>query len=70
MSAPLVAIGGISLESGKLLVELGADGIAVISDICKAESPVQRASQWVQRFPTRQSDPGQCRVAREAGANL
>jgi hydroxymethylpyrimidine kinase/phosphomethylpyrimidine kinase/thiamine-phosphate diphosphorylase len=48
LSSPLVAIGGISLESGSLIAGLGADGIAVISDICNAESPAQRASQWVQ----------------------
>ncbi|KHF29108.1 Thiamine-phosphate synthase [Anoxybacillus sp. BCO1] len=34
---PLVAIGGITQQTAKQVIEAGADGIAVISAICRAE---------------------------------
>ncbi|MED0658009.1 thiamine phosphate synthase [Anoxybacillus ayderensis] len=36
-NVPLVAIGGITQQTAKQVIEAGADGIAVISAICRAE---------------------------------
>ena len=40
---PLVVIGGLNAENTKDAVKNGADGIAVISAICSAESPYEAA---------------------------
>lgn len=48
---PLVAIGGITLESGQELLEAGADGIAVVSDISKNSDPEARAKAWLAKWP-------------------
>jgi len=47
---PVCAIGGITLERAKELVELGADMIAVISDIWKAENIEERARGYKKLF--------------------
>lgn len=47
---PIVAIGGITLERAAEVIEAGADAVAVISDILRAEDPVQRARQYLQRL--------------------
>jgi thiamine-phosphate pyrophosphorylase len=44
---PIVAIGGITLERAKEVVEAGADSVAVISDILRAENPGERARQYI-----------------------
>lgn len=44
---PLVAIGGITLESSAGVFENGADSIAVISDVTKAGDPELRAQEWI-----------------------
>jgi len=44
---PLVAIGGISLETAPRVWEAGADSIAVISDIIDAPNPGQRISEYL-----------------------
>jgi thiamine-phosphate pyrophosphorylase len=44
---PLVAIGGISLETAPRVWEAGADSIAVISDIMDAPNPGQRISEYL-----------------------
>jgi hydroxymethylpyrimidine kinase / phosphomethylpyrimidine kinase / thiamine-phosphate diphosphorylase len=41
-----VAIGGITLETAPLLIEAGADGLAVIADICRADDLEDRIRQW------------------------
>lgn len=45
---PIVAIGGITLERAAEVVEAGADSVAVISDILRAEDPQIRAREFVE----------------------
>jgi thiamine-phosphate pyrophosphorylase len=45
---PIVAIGGITLESAAEVVRAGADSIAVISDILLAPDPGLRARQYIE----------------------
>ncbi|TGN20976.1 thiamine phosphate synthase [Leptospira idonii] len=40
---PLVAIGGINEKNAKSVIEAGADSLAVVSYLCSAESPFDRA---------------------------
>jgi len=47
---PIVAIGGITLERAAGVIEAGADSVAVISDILRAEDPAQRARQFIRRL--------------------
>jgi thiamine-phosphate pyrophosphorylase len=47
---PIVAIGGITLERAAEVIEAGADSVAVISDILRAEDPAQRARQFIRRL--------------------
>jgi thiamine-phosphate pyrophosphorylase len=44
---PIVAIGGITLESAAEVLDAGADSVAVISDILRAENPGRRARQFI-----------------------
>jgi thiamine-phosphate pyrophosphorylase len=44
---PIVAIGGITLETAALARQAGADSVAVIGDILRAESPGKRASEYL-----------------------
>lgn len=43
---PVVGIGGLTPESGRLVREAGADGAAVITDLFTAADPVARARRW------------------------
>jgi thiamine-phosphate pyrophosphorylase len=45
---PIVAIGGITLERAAEVIEAGADSVAVISDVLRAEDPAVRARQYLQ----------------------
>lgn len=45
---PLVAIGGINLERAPAVMKAGADSIAVVTDIIKAESPEARVKEWLE----------------------
>lgn len=47
---PIVAIGGITLERAAEVIEAGADSVAVISDILRAQDPPQRAQQFIRRL--------------------
>ncbi len=47
---PIVAIGGITLERAAEVIEAGADSVAVISDILRAQDPPQRAQQFLRRL--------------------
>jgi thiamine-phosphate pyrophosphorylase len=47
---PIVAIGGITMERAVEVIEAGADSVAVISDILRAEDPTQRAKDFVRRL--------------------
>ncbi len=49
-SKPVVAIGGISLERGAEIIDAGADGIAVISDIVNSRDLPERVSGWLSIF--------------------
>jgi thiamine-phosphate pyrophosphorylase len=44
---PLVAIGGITLDLAANVIEAGADSVAVISGILKADAPYQRAREYI-----------------------
>jgi thiamine-phosphate pyrophosphorylase len=44
---PLVAIGGITVESASAVYEAGADSIAVIRDLMAAREPAQRAREYL-----------------------
>ena len=44
---PLVAIGGITPDRARLVLEAGADSLAVITDIVTHEAPEQRAEAWM-----------------------
>ncbi len=48
--APLVAIGGITLESAPEVLAAGAEGIAVVSDVMQHATPEARARAWVARL--------------------
>jgi thiamine-phosphate pyrophosphorylase len=44
---PLVAIGGITINSAKDVFQAGADSIAIISDLINALDPSQRAREYI-----------------------
>jgi thiamine-phosphate pyrophosphorylase len=44
---PLVAIGGITLERVRVVLETGADSAAVVTDISLNANPERRAREWV-----------------------
>jgi thiamine-phosphate pyrophosphorylase len=44
----IVAIGGITLERAAVVIEAGADGVAVGSDILRAADPGKRARQYIE----------------------
>jgi hydroxymethylpyrimidine kinase/phosphomethylpyrimidine kinase/thiamine-phosphate diphosphorylase len=44
---PVVAIGGVTLERARDLLNAGADGLAVISDVSAAPDPAQRVREWM-----------------------
>jgi thiamine-phosphate pyrophosphorylase len=46
---PVVAIGGITLETAGLVIEAGAASVAVISDLVRGD-PERRVRAWVQRL--------------------
>ncbi len=48
---PIVAIGGITLERARKLIDAGADSVAVISDILKAKNPADRVRQYLKIIP-------------------
>ena len=48
---PIVAIGGITLERARSVVDAGADCVAVISDILAAKDPTARAAQFLEILP-------------------
>ncbi|HOM98652.1 MAG TPA: thiamine phosphate synthase [Acidobacteriota bacterium] len=54
---PLVAVGGITLESAPLVWAAGADAVAVIGDIAFAADPVQRIRAYLDRRHTMGHSP-------------
>ncbi len=55
-SIPLVAIGGITLERARAVLEAGADSAAAVTDISLNADPERRARDWVKA--TRGFSPG------------
>ena len=55
---PLVAIGGITLDSAAEVFKAGADSVAVISDLCAAADPAGRAAAYL-------AIAGQTRMSRD-----
>ncbi len=53
LSVPIVAIGGITLQNGKQLIEAGADALAVISAVFGATDIKQAAQQFSTLFSER-----------------
>lgn len=49
---PLVAIGGIKLGNAQQVLQAGADGLAVVSALCAAESPASSAAEFVNILKT------------------
>jgi thiamine-phosphate pyrophosphorylase len=47
---PIVAIGGITLERAGEVIAAGADSVAVISDILKANDPAATAREFIRRL--------------------
>jgi thiamine-phosphate pyrophosphorylase len=47
---PIVAIGGIRLDTAAAVLAAGADSVAVISDIIAAADPATRARQFLERL--------------------
>jgi thiamine-phosphate pyrophosphorylase len=47
IDGPIVAIGGITLERAAEVIEAGADSVAIISDILRAENVGKRAREYV-----------------------
>ena len=45
---PLVAIGGLTPERAKAVLEAGADSAAVVTDIAMNENPEDRVKQWLE----------------------
>jgi len=50
LKIPICAIGGITVENAKELINLGADMIAVVSDIWKQEDIAKRALEYKKLF--------------------
>jgi thiamine-phosphate pyrophosphorylase len=48
IAQPLVAIGGVTLESARAVVEAGADSVAVISDLLSAVDIAQRTRDFIE----------------------
>ena len=50
LNIPVVAIGGITPENGKILIDAGADFLAVISGLYNSEDPVKATRAYVKLF--------------------
>ena len=46
-ATPLVAIGGLTPERGRAVLEAGADSAAVVTDVLRHGDPEARAREWV-----------------------
>ena len=47
VSKPLVAIGGITMQTARAVIEAGADSVAIISDLLSAEDITERTRRFV-----------------------
>jgi len=48
IACPLVAIGGITVERARAVLEAGADSIAVVTDVVMHADPETRVREWLQ----------------------
>jgi thiamine-phosphate diphosphorylase len=46
-ATPLVAIGGLTPERGRLVLEAGADSAAVVTDVLRHADPEARSREWI-----------------------
>ncbi len=53
LTCPLVGIGGITLERAPLVLDAGADAIAVVTDVVFNPNPEARVEQWLELFNKR-----------------
>lgn len=58
ISVPLVAIGGITLENARSVIEAGADGVAAISAIAAAEDPREATAAFLAEIRAARRTPG------------
>lgn len=56
-SRPLIAIGGITLESATAVLQAGADATAVIGDVANHPNPIDRCRQWLRITDATDSTP-------------
>lgn len=56
ISVPLVAIGGLTLETAPLALQAGADSIAVVTDIIANHDPEGRAKAWINALVVQTSE--------------
>ncbi len=47
---PLIAIGGITPQRAPLVLDAGADSVAVVTDLVTAEDPVAQTRLWVEQI--------------------
>jgi len=52
INVPLIAIGGINLERAPLVLEAGADSVAVVTDIVTSKTPADQTLKWVNLLET------------------
>jgi len=53
IDCPLIGIGGINLERAPLVLDAGADAIAVVTDVVFNPDPERRVEQWLELFSRR-----------------
>ncbi len=53
IACPLIGIGGITLERAPLVLDAGADVIAVVTDVVFNPTPEARVAQWLELFNKR-----------------
>jgi len=53
IDCPLIGIGGINLDRAPLVLDAGADAIAVVTDVVFNPHPEQRVEQWLELFSKR-----------------
>jgi len=58
-SKPIVAIGGITLERARQVMDAGADSVVAISDILKARNPSERVRQYLEILPAAAQTAGE-----------
>jgi thiamine-phosphate pyrophosphorylase len=49
-AVPVVAIGGITLDHAKSVIDAGAASVAVISDLLATGNPEQRAREYLENL--------------------